>query len=99
MEQASDAKSKCQEMLDWLKETGRVIRTIVPILIPAVFVIGFIVLQIPLGVFYLASYVRNKGYQVDVIDAEVLELTNSQTIGRLKSGKFNILGISTTTRL
>ncbi|KKL25893.1 hypothetical protein LCGC14_2400750, partial [marine sediment metagenome] len=52
--------------------------------------------QIPLGVYYLAAYVRERGYGVDVLDGEALGLTNQQIIGRLRDGRFNVLGISTT---
>jgi radical SAM superfamily enzyme YgiQ (UPF0313 family) len=53
--------------------------------------------QIPLGVFYLASYLRNNGFETDVLDAEAGGLTYEDIIQRLQSGGFGILGISTTT--
>ena len=53
--------------------------------------------QIPLGVFYLASYVRNHGFGVDVLDAEARNLSYDEIIDRLKLGGFGILGISTAT--
>ncbi len=52
--------------------------------------------QIPLGVYYLAAYVRDKGFSVDVLDGEALGLTNQQIIDRLTGGEFDVLGISTT---
>ena len=53
--------------------------------------------QIPLGVFYLASYVRTHGFEVDVLDAEARNLSYDEIIDRLRRGGFGILGISTTT--
>ncbi len=53
--------------------------------------------QIPLGVFYLAAYVRNHGFETDVLDAEAMDLSYDDVIKRLDSGGFGILGISTTT--
>jgi hypothetical protein len=53
--------------------------------------------QIPLGVSYLASYLRSNGFEADVIDAEAESLTYENIIQRLQSGGFHVLGISTTT--
>jgi radical SAM superfamily enzyme YgiQ (UPF0313 family) len=53
--------------------------------------------QIPLGVFYLASYLRSNGFEADVLDAEAGRLTHEDIIQRLQSGGFGVLGISTTT--
>ncbi|MCK4602983.1 MAG: radical SAM protein [Phycisphaerae bacterium] len=53
--------------------------------------------QIPLGMYYLAAYLRSKGYETDVIDAETLDSTNEDIIAHLRVGEFNIMGISSTT--
>ncbi len=53
--------------------------------------------QIPLGIFYLAGYVRKHGYEVDAIDAEAQNLTSEDILTYFQDGKFNVLGISATT--
>lgn len=53
--------------------------------------------QIPLGVFYLASYLRTNGFKADVLDAEAMGQSYDDIIGRLRSGGFGVIGISTTT--
>ena len=53
--------------------------------------------QLPLGVFYLASYVLSHGFEADVLDAEARNLSYDEIIERLRLGGFGILGISTTT--
>ena len=53
--------------------------------------------QIPLGVYYLAAYIRQEGFETDVIDAEALDMDAEGVIQRLERGRYNVLGISTTT--
>ena len=53
--------------------------------------------QIPLGVFYLASYLRSKSIEANVVDAEMMALANADIIEQLQRGDFGVLGISTTT--
>jgi radical SAM superfamily enzyme YgiQ (UPF0313 family) len=53
--------------------------------------------QIPLGVLYLASYLRREGIEADVIDAEAGQLPNSAIIERIKADGIGLVGISTTT--
>jgi len=53
--------------------------------------------QIPLGLFYLASYLRQNGFEADVVDAEATAQSNEQIIERLRTGQFRVLGISATT--
>lgn len=53
--------------------------------------------QIPLGLYYLASFVRRHGFDVDVVDAEARGLTNEDLIALLREGGFPVLGISSAT--
>ncbi len=53
--------------------------------------------QIPLGLFYLASYVRKYGFDVNVIDAEANDLDNQFVLEQIEKLNINIVGISTTT--
>ncbi len=53
--------------------------------------------QIPLGVFYLAAYIREHGYETDVIDAEAFDWSVEDIILRIQTEGFNVLGISATT--
>jgi len=53
--------------------------------------------QIPLGIYSLAAYIRNQGFETDVTDAEALQLNVNDVIQRLREGAFNLVGISTTT--
>lgn len=53
--------------------------------------------QIPLGVFCLAAYLRQQGYAVQALDAEARELTNDDIVQTLRTGGFDVLGISSTT--
>jgi radical SAM superfamily enzyme YgiQ (UPF0313 family) len=55
--------------------------------------------QIPLGVFYLAAYLRQHGCRVDVIDAEARGLPPEAIVAHLRQGGFDGLGISTTTAI
>ena len=53
--------------------------------------------QIPLGVFYLAAYLRQLGYPVQALDAEARELTSDDVVAELRAGRYDVLGISSTT--
>jgi len=53
--------------------------------------------QIPLGLYSLAAYVRQSGYQVDALDAEAQNLTAEDILERIKSHGYTVLGISSTT--
>jgi radical SAM superfamily enzyme YgiQ (UPF0313 family) len=53
--------------------------------------------QIPLGLFYLAAYLRKYGCQVHAIDAEARRLPDAAIVAHLRQGEFDALGISTTT--
>lgn len=53
--------------------------------------------QIPLGVYYLASYLRRSGHSVSVIDGEAENLSSHQIGLKAKEFKPEIVGISSTT--
>ena len=53
--------------------------------------------QIPLGMFYLAAYLRKHGYAVDAVDAESRHIPLETLIAHIRQGDFDALGISTTT--
>src|SRR4030043_1422044 len=53
--------------------------------------------QIPLGIFYLASYLRENGYLVSVTDAEALRLTEEQIVNEIEVCSPDFIGISYTT--
>lgn len=53
--------------------------------------------QIPLGIFYLASFLRENGYDVTVSDAEALNLTEEQIIEAIAHLSPDYIGISSTT--
>lgn len=53
--------------------------------------------QIPLGIFYLAAYVRKHGHTVQVIDAEAENLTTDGCVKKITSFAPDVLGISSTT--
>jgi anaerobic magnesium-protoporphyrin IX monomethyl ester cyclase len=53
--------------------------------------------QIPLGLYYLAAYVRENGFVVQALDAESLNINSELIVQRLRENRFNILGISVTT--
>jgi anaerobic magnesium-protoporphyrin IX monomethyl ester cyclase len=53
--------------------------------------------QIPLGVYYLASYVRQGGHEVRVIDGEAQEMAVSDIVRKVLEYKPDIIGISSTT--
>jgi len=53
--------------------------------------------QIPLGVYYIASYIQLHGYQVDVIDAESKNLSSHELVDHVQKFRPDVLGISSTT--
>ena len=53
--------------------------------------------QIPLGIYYLASYMRSKGYEVYAIDAEAEELSVCDIIRKVEDFNPDFIGISSTT--
>jgi anaerobic magnesium-protoporphyrin IX monomethyl ester cyclase len=53
--------------------------------------------QIPLGIYYLAAYIRERGHEVRVIDAEVLCWSNEQIVATVREFAPDVIGISTTT--
>lgn len=53
--------------------------------------------QIPLGIYYLASYMRSKGYEVMAIDAETENLDISDIIKIAAEFSPDFIGISSTT--
>ena len=53
--------------------------------------------QIPLGIFYIASYLRENGYAVSVTDAETLNLTEEDIIKEIKDYSPAFVGIGSTT--
>jgi radical SAM superfamily enzyme YgiQ (UPF0313 family) len=53
--------------------------------------------QIPLGIFYLASYLRKNNYVVHVTDAEALKMTTEEVVKEIKELNPNFVGISSST--
>ncbi len=53
--------------------------------------------QIPLGLYYLAAFVRDRGWRCKAIDAEATNATYEDIIRMMAEGDFDILGISSTT--
>jgi len=53
--------------------------------------------QLPLGIFYLAAYLRENGYDVMVCDAEAEKLLAEDILGRLEQFAPRFVGISSTT--
>ena len=53
--------------------------------------------QMPLGVFYLASCLRQRGHEVAVIDGEAKNLTAADILERTEQFQPGLVGISTTT--
>jgi len=53
--------------------------------------------QIPLGIFYVAAYLRNHGWNAQVIDAETEKLTAEQIVSRIRDFGARWIGISSTT--
>jgi len=53
--------------------------------------------QIPLGIYYLASYLRQHKFDVKVVDAEALNLTSEQIINQIAAFNPKYIGISSTT--
>ena len=55
--------------------------------------------QIPLGLFYLAAYLRKHGCRVDAIDAEAGRLPPDAVVAYLRQGGFDAAGTSSTTSI
>lgn len=53
--------------------------------------------QIPLGVYYLASYIREYGHSVSVIDGEATGLTSGDILAQVINDTPEVIGISSTT--
>ena len=53
--------------------------------------------QIPLGIYYLASWLRRHDFNVTVTDAETLKLTEEQILGEIEQLTPDFIGISSTT--
>ena len=53
--------------------------------------------HIPLGIYYIASYVRTHGFRAHCIDAEAQNLNNSEIISKIKEITPDIIGLSSTT--
>jgi anaerobic magnesium-protoporphyrin IX monomethyl ester cyclase len=53
--------------------------------------------QLPLGIYYLASYLRENGYAVAVTDAEALKLTEDRIVNEISKFSPDFIGISSTT--
>lgn len=53
--------------------------------------------QIPLGVYYLASFLRSKGYEVKVVDAEAEKLSKENVLDQIGEFKPDYIGISSST--
>lgn len=53
--------------------------------------------QLPLGIFYLAAYIRENGYDVRVCDAEAERLSSQDILDRIDAYNPRVVGISSTT--
>ena len=53
--------------------------------------------QIPLGIYYLASFMRSKQYDVQVIDAEARNLTVENILDQMEQFAPDYVGVSSTT--
>lgn len=53
--------------------------------------------QIPLGIYYLAAFIRERGHDVRAIDAEVLCWSNERILAVVREFAPDVVGISTTT--
>lgn len=52
--------------------------------------------QLPLGIYYLAAYLRQNGFQARVVDAEANHISNYE-VSRLLTADIKMVGISSTT--
>lgn len=53
--------------------------------------------QLPLGIYYLAAYIRNYGYEVNVCDAEAEKLSLEAILDELRKFNPTVIGLSSTT--
>lgn len=53
--------------------------------------------QIPLGIYYIAAYLRQNGYDVFAVDAEARKLTEEAIAGEIGQIRPDFVGISSTT--
>ena len=53
--------------------------------------------QVPLGIYYLAAYMRKNGFDVSAIDAETEELGSTDIVKRIRDFEPDFIGISSTT--
>ncbi|MFH2000248.1 MAG: radical SAM protein [Planctomycetota bacterium] len=53
--------------------------------------------QLPLGIYYLAAYLRDKGFEVRVSDAEALHQTTDDIFKQLEEFRPDFVGVSSTT--
>ncbi len=51
----------------------------------------------PLGISYVASFLRQSGYKVDVIDALSLQMTEEEIINAIKAKDPKVIGLSSLT--
>jgi radical SAM superfamily enzyme YgiQ (UPF0313 family) len=53
--------------------------------------------QQPLGILYIAAFLREHGYEVSVIDAQIFNLDNNEVVTKLKKINPDLIGITATT--
>lgn len=53
--------------------------------------------HVPLGIYYIASYLRENGYETKVIDALALRLTEAEIFNEIDDFSTSFIGISATT--
>ncbi|MCP3873974.1 MAG: radical SAM protein [Desulfobacteraceae bacterium] len=53
--------------------------------------------QMPLGIYYLASFLQKKGHSVKILDCEALDITHEKLIDMLSDSQAKIVGITSTT--
>jgi len=50
-----------------------------------------------LGLGYVAAFARARGFECDVIDAKLERLSSADVLGRVRKGKYDIVGLSAMT--